>query len=42
MQSKMQSNLAPTSFVEATKVIPIAGTEKEFEANVPWDWCGGA
>ncbi|KAH8799704.1 thioesterase-like superfamily-domain-containing protein [Xylogone sp. PMI_703] len=37
----MASNIR-TSFAEAIKVTPLQGTENsQFEATVPWDWCGG-
>ncbi|CRG91961.1 hypothetical protein PISL3812_09015 [Talaromyces islandicus] len=30
-----------TSFAQATQVTPVAGSDNEFDATVPWDWCGG-
>jgi hypothetical protein len=30
-----------SSFAQATQVRPVAGSDNEFDANVPWDWCGG-
>ncbi|KAH8693566.1 thioesterase-like superfamily-domain-containing protein [Talaromyces proteolyticus] len=29
-----------TSFADAARVTPIVGTDNQFEATVPWDWCG--
>lgn len=30
-----------TSFADATRVTAVPGSDSQFEATVPWDWCGG-
>lgn len=30
-----------TSFADAIRVKPLEGADNQFEATIPWDWCGG-
>ncbi|KUL84862.1 hypothetical protein ZTR_08250 [Talaromyces verruculosus] len=39
--ANVKVNKKITSFADATRVMPVPGTDDQFEATIHWDWCGG-